>query len=362
MQRMAKRLIDFIRNHPILSKLYVFFLGTRGFPTKWREIVARELDQYSVMNGSGGFLRKRTLYYDILYCTLVHGISPSEYFLYDFQKLSEKGRAEYMGDFMKDMLCTKIEDKNARKIFHDKALTYEYFRDYFHRDCIVVDKPEDWSAFSEFTKKHDKFLIKAVFESRGKSIYLVDRKLNEKTDRDLFDMIMKTGKCLVEEYIVQGAPLSNIHSESVNTVRFATAYIDGDVKLLFAELRMGCGDSFVDNAGAGGIVALIDIKSGIVSGIGCRENGERYIFHPDSNVKIVGTELPEWEALLKLVKELAAVVPQQKYVGWDLAYSQDGWVLVEGNHRAQMVGYQLCCGHGVRKEILGALKMRYNMY
>ena len=107
----------------------------------------------------------------------------------------------------------------------------------------------------------------------------------------------------------------------------------------------------MDNAGAGGIVAPIDLESGIISGVGRRENGQTFVFHPDTHEQIVGARMPEWRQLRALVRELAAVVSEQRYVGWDIARSTAGWVLVEANERAQMIGYQLCAGHGIRKKI-----------
>ena len=38
------------------------------------------------------------------------------------------------------------------------------------------------------------------------------------------------------------------------------------------------------------------------------------------------------------------VVPEQRIVGWDLALSVDGWVIIEGNTRP---GLQVLAGDGV---------------
>ena len=49
-----------------------------------------------------------------------------------------------------------------------------------------------------------------------------------------------------------------------------------------------------------------------------------------------------------MVSELVKVLPDQKYVGWDLEYSTQGWVLVEGNSGGQFVGPQISLKKGVR--------------
>ena len=49
------------------------------------------------------------------------------------------------------------------------------------------------------------------------------------------------------------------------------------------------------------------------------------------NEKIVGFKVPMFKEAVDLVKEAAKVVPEIGYVGWDVAISEKGPVLVEGN-------------------------------
>lgn len=56
-----------------------------------------------------------------------------------------------------------------------------------------------------------------------------------------------------------------------------------------------------------------------------------YHEHPITKEKIVGFKVPEFDAAVKLVKEAAKVVPEVAYVGWDVAISASGPVIVEGN-------------------------------
>ena len=54
--------------------------------------------------------------------------------------------------------------------------------------------------------------------------------------------------------------------------------------------------------------------------------------------------MPYWDELVAFAKEIAMVVPEQRIVGWDLALSVDGWVIIEGNTRP---GLQVLAGDGV---------------
>ena len=69
---------------------------------------------------------------------------------------------------------------------------------------------------------------------------------------------------------------------------------------------------------------------------------------------LVGYKIPFWSEAKALVRELAQVVPENRYTGWDLALTDGGWVLVEANRRAQF-GFQMSLQKGFRKEIDGYL-------
>ena len=50
-----------------------------------------------------------------------------------------------------------------------------------------------------------------------------------------------------------------------------------------------------------------------------------------------------------LVQELANVVPSNRYTGWDLALTEDGWLLVEANARGQFIS-QIPDGKGIKEQ------------
>ncbi len=56
-----------------------------------------------------------------------------------------------------------------------------------------------------------------------------------------------------------------------------------------------------------------------------------YYEHPISKEKIVGFNVPMFKEAVEMVKEAATVVPEMGYIGWDVAISEKGPVIVEGN-------------------------------
>lgn len=279
-----------------------------------------------------------------------HLITPDEYFLYDFASKTEQEKRSFVGDMERTVLCARLYNDNPKGlIFMDKMKTYEHFEPYFKRDVIKVASVADRGAFERFVSKHDQYMVKPIAASRGKGIRKIDASHSSESPQEIFEGILDTGACVIEELIDQDERMGKLHPQSVNTIRYATYYDKGRIWTLACFLKVGRGESAVDNGGAGGFLAAIDEDTGIVMTPGRTEFGEVIETHPDTGVPIVGFKIPAWDELKSLVETLPKVLPEQKYVGWDLALSESkGWVLVEGNSGGQFVGPQIAKGQGVR--------------
>lgn len=62
--------------------------------------------------------------------------------------------------------------------------------------------------------------------------------------------------------------------------------------------------------------------------------GNFYVCHPSTNVKVLGFEIPNFDKLVNWVKILAARNSKAKLVGWDIAITNNGFELIEGNFAA----------------------------
>ena len=203
--------------------------------------------------------------------------------------------------------------------------------------------------YSEFVKKHSKFIVKPIKENNGRGIFIVDLKKDNLKAMDVFNRCLSINGVLVEEYINQTIELSQIFPNSVNTVRFVTYYSGGNLTNIAAFLRVGMGNSVVDNAASGGLFAGIDISSGRIITDGYKKTvNDIYEYHPDTNIKFKGFKLPEWNKLLNLIEDIVKVCPKQKFVGWDFAHGENGWMLVEANGGPGLVALQISSQKGLR--------------
>jgi hypothetical protein len=109
-------------------------------------------------------------------------------------------------------------------------------------------------------------------------------------------------------------------------------------------------NSPVDNFHAGGIAAPIDPLSGELgpaiggglrgmpgfSDMGLRET------HPVTGARISGRRLPFWKEAVELVTRAHRSFPGLAVIGWDVGFTQDGPVLVEGNAAPDLDIIQRC--------------------
>jgi len=139
---------------------------------------------------------------------------------------------------------------------------------------------------------------------------------------------------LVTEYIDMHPVIKNIYSGAVNTIRMIVFKKDGknpqigNAYMRFGSKRTGA----VDNMGAGGMFAKIDIETGKFYDAKIIEANEikPCLYHPDTNVKIEGY-LPNWDKVKEEVLSVARNIPQLEYFGFDLAITSDGLKFPEIN-------------------------------
>lgn len=300
----------------------------------------------------------RKLRRDMWYSFILYSCPFDEYFLFDFPRLSYRGRREFVTEEEKKYLCHRLSPESTREIFWNKWSTYEHFHAFYKRELIKVDKNSSEEDFYRFIKAHPQYIVKPCDDSCGNGVFIIDMENNRQNAKELLAQFRKTDVVL-EELIVQAEEMSRLHPESVNTVRCATFVKDGLPSILFTFLRIGQGSSIVDNGGAGGFVASVDMETGIVITPGITETRRAFLIHPDTGAQIIGMRIPKWQELKQMALQLAMVIPEQQYVSWDLALTNCGWVMVEGNSAGQFIGPQFTTGYGIRKTLSNYFDLHY---
>lgn len=321
--------------------LYLYIKGKRWRRAK--EYIQRFVGDGATRNEVWKFQRRLCLAY------IRYGCNFDEYFMFQFGKLSHVGKKEFVTEVQREYFCKTVNAPGMNKIFTDKGETYKYFSKYYKREvCSVQDWERDKETFSHFVAKHDRYIIKPLDGALGIGVCLIQGKSLEEMKQLLLEEY--PSGFVAEELIRQQEKMGVLHPSSVNTIRITT-FRDGDeIHIIQPFVRMGRGDSIMDNAAQGGIFAVIDIETGIITETS-DEWGNRYVVHPETGVPIVGHVVPEWKEALRLAKEMSGVMPECRFVGWDLAYTENGWVMVEGNSKAQFVCFQTAPHKGYKREL-----------
>lgn len=300
---------------------------------------------------------KEEVFKDVMFCHFAYGFRADEYFMYGLRGKTPLQRQEYISDRdMHAFIIYKMNDVVDKDILRNKIKMYEKFKQYYKRDAIGVKGYGDYDKVMAFMKKHPVFVEKAARENCGRAVRLIDTtKDNFKAEIYIQSLLEKDTEYLLEEKIEQSDEMSQLNSSSVNTLRIPTFYDGKNVKIFAPILRIGRKNMFIDNAVAGGIYAHVNEKTGIVESV---VDVYRHTFeaHPDSGVMLFGFHIPEWDECCGIVQQLAISVPTIRYVGWDLAHTNEGWCFVEGNAHAQthLVCQETC---GAREKMLELSKI-----
>lgn len=297
---------------------------------------------------------------DLMYSEHVLGFKPWEYFSYGLENRSITERLEFMPQ--RNLMTYYKALNTSRDGFlklNRKYLTYQQLTPWFKRDMCNLQSDEE--AFFEFCRQHPRFIIKPGGGSLGKDIEIVSCE-NYKSLEELWALLRAKGTpvapIVCEELIVCEGSMRAIHPRSVNSVRIFTYFEPKEEpRIVCAWLKAGQGDSIVDNGGAGGVLAAIDIEAGIVYTDGADESGHVFPAHPDTGFVFKGFQIPRWDELKKMVLEIAPVFPGVPLIGWDVALSQDrGWQLIEGNGNGQINIIQVATKTGCRRQMEAAFE------
>jgi len=280
-----------------------------------------------------------------------------EFYLFHYEEIDESKRQSFAPEFDKNTFADIVNDSKQADIFLDKFTTYKFFKSFYGRDvynirCIAnIESPE----FEVFCAKHPKFILKPVFGTRGTGVEVVEFECVNDAKKYLSNLYNSgVTAIIIEELIVQHDKLSEFHKESANTLRVITIRYDDRVDVIHAYLRVGRGDSVIDNASAGGVFGVVNIETGRIYAA-CDRWGSSFDVHPDSGKHLIDFEIPKWDEVKELVKKAAQVLPEVRYVGWDVAITNTGCVLVEGNDKGRW-SFQFAKQEGFRDEMNAILR------
>jgi hypothetical protein len=145
---------------------------------------------------------------------------------------------------------------------------------------------------------------------------------------------------ILQEVIENHPLIAEIYPDTLNTIRIVTVMKDSAPYILMAKFRMGIGSCPVDNYSIGGIMVAVDITNGKLAKTGNQKPpyGFLHTEHPDTHIAFEGREIPFWDEICGLVVKGHSLLREPHTIGWDIAVTPSGPLIVELNQYPDVDG------------------------
>ena len=252
------------------------------------------------------------------------GLDAMDYFRYEFYNFRHAKRKTFITEgYLAKMDHRFNEGEQRRKsteVLEQKNKFNEEFSEFINRKWISFPNASKEEVV-KFCESLDKVIVKPLDGGMGRGIYIFEIN-NEEDVLTLYEKVKDTNS-IIEEVIIQHKDISALNPSSVNTIRVYSVSFENEIYITGGTLRIGCGDTPIDNYSAGGMAAEINIDCGIIVSPAVSQNAEKYYIHPYSKVAIIGLKIPKWPEIVELVKKAHSKIPELGYVGWDVVVCAD---------------------------------------
>lgn len=293
---------------------------------------------------------------EMIFCSLRYGSSFVDYFNFQFYRKGAEEKAAYATMGLMYDFHRRVNDPMRVAEVDDKRKFAENFSSFCRQPHIF--RQDEWDRVEAFvlSRRGKKIVLKDPAGTAGREVKVL--KVDWKGDSTFFtdpdgkrwslDFLRARSPIYIEDYVIQHSAIHHISPSGLNTVRVITLLTSEQVDVLGAVFRISV-NCPVDNYSAGNIAAEVDTETGLILTGGIRKRSTCDVYHdkhPVTGSPIKGITIPHWDKVVVMVKEAAIVVPEVRSVGWDVAITEDGPLLIEGNSKWNKDTWQIPAGYG----------------
>ena len=284
---------------------------------------------------------------------LRHGILPRWYYIFSlYEERPRRHARDFLNRFETKLAIFRLINWPGSSPLNDKAKFAAHCRrngiDAVPLILIARDGQLDWLGASKQQLPPCDLFIKPLIARGGKGAERWDhaggsdyRSTNgeRKSATELVARLLEESASiprLVQPRMVNHPAIADLSNGALCTARIMTCLDEKDgAEVVAAVFRMAIGgNTVVDNIHAGGIAAevgLTDGKLGPASNLGDDVRLGWLSIHPDTSAAIEGRTLPLWPEACQLAVSAHKAFADRTVIGWDVAITAEGPVLVEGN-------------------------------
>ena len=287
---------------------------------------------------------------DMYFNILTRGIGYTDYFRGNYYNLTSKEKDTFVTTKSFYKLISYLNDDKYEIVLHDKILFNTIFKKYLKREFIDL-RETSLEEFKTFLNSHKVVFAKDPVGYGGHGITKITVS-KEKDLKKLYEKLLTQKQYLIEEEIVQSKEVNEINPNVVCSLRICTLYKDGKVYLVGNAFRInqdeseiiGCTNDLYFSLGKDG-----KIDSNVID-----DYGKIYEEHPLTHKKFKEVKIPDVKEAFLMCQEAALKLPQVRYIGWDIAFTDNGPVMVEGN---EYPGYGILQFYKLKNSKEGYLKV-----
>lgn len=291
--------------------------------------------------------------FDSIFSVFRYNVSFKDYYCFRFYDKPRSEREEWAGTGFMYEYQLRMNPKGSRELLENKVQFLNHYKLLVKRMFLHISGfSSDSVELNEMLRKSERLVLKGSRGQVGKEVEVISSETY--TPQKLLDYMKQHHYDLVEEFVIQHNDLNELSPSGLNTIRIITQTDKNEVIFLAARLRISV-NSPVDNMGAGNIAAPVDLKTGIVTGPGVFSDITRDSegVHPVTGIKIEGFRIPHWERVLELAGTAAQNASGNRSVGWDIAVTEEGVEMIEGNHNWCKLLWQLPVNRGLKADLMG---------
>lgn len=293
---------------------------------------------------------KTYIKFDIFKNFITRGCGYTDYFRGDYINLTSSEKDTFVTAKKFYKILHYLNDERYIVLLNDKLVFNKLFNEYIKRDYINL-RVSSFSDFEAFLKGKNIVFAKDPVGEGGHGISKI--KVKEHKDlKKLYKDIINNKQLLVEEEIIQGKDLNEINPNVVNSFRIITIMDkEGEVHLVNNALRINQDDANV--IGCTNDLYFSLNESGKIDSNVIDDYGNIYEYHPLTNKKFSDVKIKGVKEAFEMCLEAHKKIPQIRYIGWDIAFTDNGPVMVEGN---EYPGYGLVQHFKLKDSKIGHLK------
>ena len=290
---------------------------------------------FSRMRDTAKMLHEKTgkstlwLLTDMARCAAKYNAGYMDYKIAEMYRLNDAQRRTVITRGISNEIVRRMNDKAYWHFFDDKTQFNEKFAQWVRRDWLRADEALTADALASFLNGKDRVIYKPLEGSSGQGIVKYEKEQWAELDAFLAQL-RSNGPGILEEMVIQHPEMARMCPTSVNTVRIATLLGDKQEGIVYAFLRIGNG-KVMDNVDCGGMAARVDLETGTLKTVGADKQGNTFEKHPITGTPIIGFQIPFFEEAKDMCLQAMRVVPQVRFVAWDVAITADGPRFIEGN-------------------------------